>query len=246
MLYMADITSDFATLGKAAGNCGSDLQRIMVEGTHLFPCVPGHEFSGEIVESGNKVGSFKIRDRVTVYPLIPCMRCEWCLEGEYNLCEDYDYLGSRSDGAFAEYVKVPASNLIKLPRQVDFEETALIDPTSCAINAAELSQIKVGDVVVVIGAGPVGCLNVEASRAFGAKKIILVQRSLSRLKEAEFTGADVYISPLKEDIVERVIQETGGRGADVVIVACGSGQAQEEALKMVARRGKCKFIWRPA
>lgn len=113
---------------KAAGNCGSDLQRIMVEGTHVFPCVPGHEFSGEIAEIGNKVDSFKIGDKVTAYPLISCMRCEWCQQGEYNLCEDYDYLGSRCDGAFAEYVKVPDSNLIKLPRPIDFEEAAMIDP----------------------------------------------------------------------------------------------------------------------
>ena len=233
---------------KACAICGTDVKMYRFGySAAKFPVIPGHELAGIVAQTGENTQGYQEGDRVAVAPNIPCGRCLYCQRGMQTSCEKLQTIGIHRDGGFAQYVTIPAQAVeagcvIHIPEGISFEEAALIDPASCAINAAELSRIKVGDVVVIIGAGPLGCLNVEVSRAFGAEKIILVQKSLVRLKEAEFTGADVYISPLKEDVVERVIQETEGRGADVVIVACGSGQAQEEALKMVARRGNVNLF----
>jgi len=233
---------------KACAICGTDVKMYRYGySAAKLPLIPGHELAGTITEVGENTQGYQEGDRVVVAPNIPCGKCFYCQRGMQTSCEKLQTIGIHRDGGFAQYVAIPAQAVeegcvMHIPEGISFEEAALIDPASCAINAAELSQIKVGDVVVVIGAGPLGCLNVEVSRVFGAKKIILVQRSLSRLKEAEFTAADVYISPLKEDIVERVMKETKARGADVVIVACGSGKAQEEALKMVARRGNVNLF----
>jgi len=209
--------------------------------------IPGHELAGTIAEVGENIQGYREGERVVVAPNIPCGTCFYCQRGMQTSCDRLQTMGIHRDGGFAQYVMIPPQAVkqgcvISIPKGISFEEAALTEPTSCAINACELSRVKVGDVVVVIGAGPVGCLNVEVCRAFGAQKIILVQRSLPRLKQAKFTGADVYVSPLKEDVVKRIMQETGGRGADVVIVACGSGEAQEQALGMVAKRGNVNLF----
>ncbi len=233
---------------KACAICGTDVKMYRFGySAAKFPLIPGHELAGTIAEVGEGIQGYREGERVVVAPNIPCGRCFYCQRGMQTSCQKLQTIGIHRDGGFAQYVAIPAQAVeqgcvMHIPEGISFEEAALIDPASCAINAAELSRVKVGDVVVVIGAGPVGCLNVEVSRAFGAEKIILVQRSLPRLKEAEFTAADVYTSPLKEDMVERVMQETEARGADVVIVACGSGQVQEEALKIVARRGNVNLF----
>lgn len=202
----------------------------------------GHGFKED--ERGH---GFQKGDRVTVNPNIPCGTCYYCQRGLQTACDNLQIIGVHRDGGFARYVMVPAQAVnqgcvLRIPEGVSFEEAALIDPASCAINACELSGIKAGDIVVVIGAGPAGCLNVEVSKAFGAQKTILVQRSPKRLKQAEFSGADVYINSSKEDPIGRIQQETEGRGADAVIVACASGEAQEQAVKMVAKRGNVNLF----
>jgi len=228
--------------------CGTDVKmyRFGYSAAKL-PLIPGHELAGTIARVGEGIQGHREGERVVVAPNIPCGTCFYCQRGMQTSCEKLQTIGVHRDGGFAQYVMIPAlavrqGCVIPVPEDISFEEAALIDPASCAINACELSRVKVGDVVVVIGAGPAGCLNVEVSRAFGAQKIILVQRSLPRLKQAEFTRADVYVSPLREDVVKRVMQETGGKGADVVIVACGSGEAQEQALEMVAKRGNVNLF----
>jgi len=228
--------------------CGTDVKMYKYGySAAKFPLIPGHELAGTIAQVGEGIQGYREGERVVVAPNIPCGTCFYCERGMQTSCDRLQTIGVHRDGGFAQYVMIPLQAVkqrcvIPIPEGVSFEEAALIDPASCAINACELSRVKVGDVVVVIGAGPVGCLNAEVCRAFGAQKIILVQRSLPRLKQAEFTGADVYISPLREDVVERVMQETGGRGADVVIVACGSGEVQEQALEIVAKRGNVNLF----
>lgn len=230
---------------KAAGNCGSDLQRIMVEGTHTFPCVPGHEFSGEIVKLGNKVDSFKVGDRVTAYPLIPCRRCEWCRQGEYNLCEDYDYLGSRSDGAFAEYVKVPARNLMLLPKEVDFEEAAMTDPACVALHGIKRAGgIRMGQSVAILGTGPIGMLACQWVKAMGAGKIIATDIVEDKLKIVRDFGVDSCINAKKEDVVEKVIEETKGKGVDLVMETAGSLATQRASFLIAAKRGRIIHIGR--
>ena len=228
--------------------CGTDVKMYKYGySAAKLPLIPGHELAGTIAQVGEGIQGYREGERVVIAPNIPCGTCFYCERGMQTSCDRLQTIGVHRDGGFAQYVMIPLQAVkqrcvIPILKGVSFEEAALIDPASCAINACELSRVKVGDVVVVIGAGPVGCLNVEVCRAFGAQKIILVQRSLPRLKQAEFTGANVYISPLREDVVERVMQETGGRGADVVIVACGSGEAQQQALEIVAKRGNVNLF----
>ncbi len=212
-----------------------------------LPLIPGHELAGTIVQTGAHELGYQKGERVTLNPNIPCGVCHYCQRGMQTACDNLRIIGVHCDGGFAQRLMVPAQAInqgcvLHIPEDVTFEEAALIDPASCAINACELSGVKPEDVVVVIGAGPAGCLNIEASRAFGAHKIILVQRSPKRLKKALFTEADVYINSSQEDAVERVLEETGGRGADVVIVACASVEAQKQAMSMVAKRGNVNLF----
>jgi L-iditol 2-dehydrogenase len=230
---------------KAAGNCGSDLQRIMTEGTYSFPCVPGHEFSGVIAETGKDVADFKPDDRVTVAPLIPCMKCEWCLQGQYNLCEDYDYLGSRSDGAFAEYVKAPAANLVKLPNEVGFEDGSVTDPAAVALHAIKRGGgVAPGETVVVLGAGPIGMLACQWSALMGAGKVIATDVFDEKLETVLGLGADISINSKNEDVVSRIIEETGAKGADVIIETAGSIETHRQSLLAARKRGRIIHIGR--
>lgn len=119
----------------AAGICGSDIPRIYDTGAHRMPLIPGHEFAGEVTETGEGVDGSWAGKRVGVFPLIPCRKCSQCKAGRYELCREYDYIGSRRDGAFAEYVTVPAANLIELPDKVSFEEAAMLEPMAVAVHA---------------------------------------------------------------------------------------------------------------
>jgi len=229
---------------RAAGNCGSDLQRIMVKGTYHFPCIPGHEFSGEIVEIGSKVKSFNVGDAVTAAPLIPCRCCRWCQVGEYNLCESYDYLGSRSDGAFAEYVKVPAENLFRIPEGVDFEEAANTDPICVALHGIRRSGgINPGDTVVILGAGPIGMYACQWAKILGASKVIAVDVIPKKLEICHDLGVDATINAIEEDVVSRCREETDG-GADLVMETAGTLATQQQSLLIPRKRGRVVSIGR--
>ncbi len=230
---------------KAAGNCGSDLKRIMVEGTHVFPCIPGHEFSGEVVEVGAEVSSHRVGDRVTAAPLLPCFKCEWCHAGQYNLCEDYDYLGSRSDGAFADYVKVPEFNLVQLPPTVSFEAAAMTDPAGVALHAIRRAGgIDPGQVVVVLGAGPIGMFACQWASVMGAGKVIATDILKEKLTVAHQLGVDVCIDSSKEDVVARIMKETNSKGADLLIETAGSVETHRQALLAARKRGTIVHIGR--
>ena len=228
--------------------CGTDVKMHRYGyAAALLPLIPGHELAGNIVQSGAVEAGYAVGDRVTINPNIPCGTCFYCTRGLRTACDNLSIIGVHRNGGFAKYVVVPQQAVkqgcvFHIPEHVSFEEAALIDPASCAINAAELSSITPGDVVVIIGAGPAGCLNTEVSRARGASKIILMQRSPRRLEQAIFTEADVFVNTSEEDAVNRVLAETDGRGADVVIVACASTEAQEQSVKMVAKRGNINLF----
>ena len=228
--------------------CGTDVKMHRYGYTAVeLPFIPGHELAGTIVQSDAVERGYKVGDRVTVNPNIPCGSCFYCSRGLQTACDNLSIIGVHRNGGFAKYVDVPAQSVnqgcvFHIPDQVSFEEAALIDPASCAVNSAELSSVKPGDVVVIVGAGPAGCFNAEVCRARGASKIILLQQSPRRLEQAHFTGADVYVNTSREDGVERVLAETDGRGADAVIIACASTEAQEQSVKMVAKRGNINLF----
>lgn len=140
----------------ACGVCGSDLPRILTQGTYHFPTIPGHEFGGEVVAIGSCVKQNLLHKNVAVIPLIPCRTCKSCEVGDFAQCENYDFLGSRSDGGFAEYVKVPEENLVIMPDQVKPETAAFLEPISVALHVVSNTGVNFGDDVVVFGLGAIG------------------------------------------------------------------------------------------
>lgn len=190
---------------------------------------------------------FSVGMRVAVAPNIPCGVCSYCRDGLQTACDSLVTIGVQRDGGFAELMALPASAVeagcvFPIPDGVPSESAALIDPASCAVNACEISRVKPGDTVAVLGAGPAGCLCLEVSRAFGATTTMLIQRSPDRLAGARFTNADIFIDSSREDPLTRVREVTNGRGADVVVVACGVAEAQEQAMQMVAKRGSVNLF----
>lgn len=227
---------------KAVGLCGSDIPRALTYGAHVSPITIGHEFSGIIEAVGDDVKDFKVGDRVVVPPLIPCGKCEWCQKGIYSLCEDYDYYGSRRDGALAEYVSVKESNLLKVPDNVTYEDAATLDPAANAYHALMRGQFKEGDTVVVVGTGPIGLFAAQYAKINGAKKVIAVDVWDEKLDIAKKVGADAVINSLKEDAVARVMEETDGHGGDIVIDFSGAPVAQKQCILMADKMGKVVFL----
>lgn len=220
----------------AVGICGSDIPRINQYGAYISPITPGHEFSGRIVETGSKMKDFKVGDRVTVPPLLPCFKCEFCEQGHYSLCKDYKYFGSRNDGAFAQYLAVPEVNLLKIADNVSYEAAATTDPLANALHAIKRSGFKPGDKVCVVGVGAIGLYAVQYMKAKGATVAVAVDVDERKLEAARNCGADVTVDGRAEDVVDQIIKATDG-GADVCIDASGFPPAQHNAIMATAKHG---------
>ena len=233
---------------KACAVCGSDI-RIFHHGNSRVkpPQILGHEISGEVCKAGKNVTKFKVGDRVAIGADVPCGECAFCEAGIGNNCQINYAMGYQFAGGFAEYVLlnktvVNYGPVHKIPDHVSFEEAALAEPLGCVLNALELSQIKLGDTVVIIGAGPIGCMIIPVAYLQGATKVIVVQRSRPRLEAAKQFGADAYICSGEEDAIQRVLEETGGLGADVVITANPSPQTHADALYMAKNRARINLF----
>lgn len=232
----------------ACAVCGSDIRMLHHGNPRLKPpAIMGHESSGEVVSVGKSVTKFAVGDRVAIGADVPCGECAFCEAGIGNNCQINYAMGYQFSGSFAEYVLLnrivvnygPAH---KIPAHISFEEAALAEPLGCVLNALELSPIKLGDTVVIIGAGPIGCMIIEVAKKMGAGKVIVVQRSRPRLENAKRFGAHVYICSAEEDAVARVKEETGGLGADVILTACPSPEAQIDAINMAKNRAWVNFF----
>lgn len=223
--------------------CGSDV-RILHHGNPrvIPPTIIGHETAGVVVKAGKKVTRVKEGDRVALGADVPCGQCSWCRNGLGNNCSINYAVGYQIPGAFAEFMKLPQLLLKEGPvvpfsETLPFEEAALAEPLGCAINGLELVNISLGKSIVIIGLGPIGCMMIDLARIMGATKVICVQRSKKRMEIARFYDADVYLSSEDDDIVARCLEETGGEGPDIVVTTCGSVEAHEQAIEMVAHRG---------
>jgi L-iditol 2-dehydrogenase len=224
---------------KAATTCGTDVkiyQRGYVEKIIKLPTIFGHEWAGEVVEVGEDLDWPKKGMRVRAGNSAPCLHCNMCQKGKYNLCENMIWLW----GAYAEYIKVPARtvlvNMQEIPSHVSFEEAAITEPLACVLHGVEEANVKLGDTVAVIGAGPIGLLHLLTVKKMGAEKIVMIDLVDERLNVAKELGADETINAGKENSVEKVQQLTGGYGADIVIEAIGSPVTWEQALRL-ARKG---------
>jgi L-iditol 2-dehydrogenase len=227
--------------------CGTDVKIAHSGHPNMSaPQVMGHEIAGDVVEVGADVAGFAIGDRVQVIAAIPDGTCEECLRGHPAVCEHQVSMGYQFPGGFAEYLIVPhevlrVDGLNRIPENVSYAEASLTEPLACVLNGQELARVGEGDTVVVVGAGPIGCLHVRLARARGAALVILVELNAARLAAAAaLVHPDVAIAG--DDPVGAVLEATGGRGADVVITAAASGIAQEQGLLMLARRGRLSLF----
>jgi L-iditol 2-dehydrogenase len=228
--------------------CGSDVRTFRHGARNIDkPVVLGHELSGTIVETGAAVTRYREGQRVAVAPAIPCGDCRYCRRGAETMCEGLRSIGYQFDGGLAQFMAVPASAVRAgcvnvLPDGLSFDEAALAEPLACVINAQELLRVGDGDSVVVLGAGPIGCLHTGLARVRGAAKVILVDLRAERLQLAAAFSPDVLIDAAQEDVQARVLEETDGAGASVVIVAAPAHQAQEQSIRLAARRGRINFF----
>lgn len=229
---------------KAAGICGSDIPRIMVTGAYHHPLIPGHEFAGEVASVGEGVKEELIGMRVTVYPLIPCNSCQWCKKGLYNLCENYDYMGSRRDGAFAEYICVPTSNLICIPKNIPFEHAALTEPAAVALHGLKNAKIRNGDNVVIFGAGPIGLIICQIARLLGADSIWIVDVIDKKLDIAKKYGWAETINASEVNVIEEVFSKLP-HGAELVIDTSGASNALYQAITITRKHGRILLVGNP-
>lgn len=234
----------------ATSICGTDL-RIFRNGHFKIPQgqkrVLGHELTGQIVEAGSAVKGFRKGMRIAMAPNIGCGHCDQCVQGMINMCPDYGAFGITIDGGFEEYVLIPKSavshgNVIEIPDGVSYEEAALAEPLSCVYNSYRRLNTRPGDTVLVIGAGPIGALHTALHRLAGGIKLMVADLSETRLEAVRAFGADILINSAKQDLSEAVKEHTGGKGADVVIVAASVASLQQQALELAGRNGRICFF----
>lgn len=226
----------------ACGVCGSDIPRVNTYGAHIAPLTIGHEFSARVEQVGKNIKNFKVGDRVTVPPLMPCYQCEWCEKGLYSLCENYDYFGSRRDGAMAEYVCAPEANLLKLPDNVDYIDAATTDPCANAIHGLCQARVQEGDTVCIYGAGPIGLFAIQCAKVFGAKTVIAIDLGDRKLSIAKECGADHIIDSKEQDAVAAIREITNGEMADVVVDFTGAPPAQLNAINSAGKMGRVALV----
>ena len=237
----------------AAGICGSDIPRAYTDGAHNMPIIPGHEFAGIVEEVGEDLSSALIGRRVGVFPLIPCKKCTCCKTRKYEMCRDYDYLGSRSNGAFAEYVVVPEWNLIGLPDEVSFEAAAMLEPMAVAVHAIRQLDLPLrtlpdqGPRVAVIGLGTIGTLVAAFLYDRGYRDLLVIGNKDFQKKTLKGIGIaeENYCDIRTDDAGRFIMDRTNGAGADAFFECVGSSEAAMVAIDNAAPSGKVCFVGNP-
>jgi L-iditol 2-dehydrogenase/galactitol-1-phosphate 5-dehydrogenase len=225
----------------AAGICGSDIGRGFGNGAYHYPLVMGHEFSA-IVEEAPSGGRIAPGTLCAVYPLLPCGKCHACAKGWIHLCEHYDYFGSRRDGAFAEYLYVPESNLLPVSGSVSAEEAAMVEPAAVAHRGTHGFDVDEGFGAFVIGGGPIGILAAQWLRIRGAGKVVVGDVDAAKLEFARKLGFEA----VDTSGFNHGTHGIHGSGFDVVVEACGRASTRELAFDCCARKGIVSFIGNPA
>lgn len=229
------------------GVCNSDIPRFFGKGPYSLPLVCGHEFSGIVDRLGDGVTQFQEGDRVAVFPLLWCGKCVSCERGIYAQCLHYNYLGSRSNGAMAQYVVAPERNLLRIPDSLSLEEGALIEPAAVALHALRgAGGCGVGESVVIFGAGPIGIMAAQWARAMGAAQVIIADPVTRKLELAAQLGFKHGIDPCQHDAVSMIEELTEGLGAGICIDAAGVPMALTQAMRAVRHGGRVVILGNPS
>lgn len=223
----------------SAGVCGSDFDRIMKTGTYHFPTIPGHEFAGEVMDPGDS--EFEKGERVCAVPLIPCFTCKMCQQGHFGQCEQYDFLGSRRDGGFAEYVSVPCNHLLRLPENVEYSGAAITEPAAVSLHGLFLAGLAAGQSLTVFGCGTLGLLCIQLAKVMGVINIAAIDISESKLERAKALGADVCFNSSKKDW-KIAFAKAFSDGCDVAAETAGTPLTQMEIIGLVKKAGTVVYL----
>ena len=233
---------------EAVGICGSDIPRIFYNGAHRMPLIPGHEFAGTVVEAGRGVSDRWMGKRVGIFPLIPCMECPQCRKKQYEMCQNYNYLGSRADGGFAEYVAVPEWNLLELSDEVSFEQAAMLEPASVAMHAIRSMAVEPGEQVAVCGLGTIGLLAAMHLKGMGVEKVYVLGNKDAQRRMAERLGIEEsdFCDTRAMGVRNWIADKTGGEGVDVFFECIGKNESVTLGLDVAAAGGRVMLVGNPA
>ncbi len=233
---------------KAVGICGSDVPRVYETGAHKMPLIPGHEFSGEVAGVGSEADGAFVGKRVAVFPKIACKKCKYCTLGHPEMCEDYDYVGSRRDGAFAEYVTVPAENLLELPDGVSFEEAAMMEPMAVAAHAVRKATGEKNTQnknIAVCGLGTIGLLLIMFLKEAGYKNIYAIGNKDSQKHRIAELGIpeEFFCDCTKTDALAWLNEKTGG--VDLFFECVGKNETVSLGIDALAPAGNLILVGNP-
>jgi L-iditol 2-dehydrogenase len=233
---------------EACGICGSDVHGYDgSSGRRIPPIVMGHEAAGVVASVGGTVRGFAPGDRVTFDSTVYCGVCDYCLRGEVNLCDNRQVVGVscgdyRREGAFAEYVRVPKHIVYKLPEGLSFAEAAMLEAVSVALHAVRVSALRGGERALVVGAGMIGLLTLQAAKAAGCSQVIIADVDATRLDLARKVGADIVVHASGAELLSQVLARTDGKGVDVAFEAVGRNETVAVALDAVRKGGTVTLI----
>jgi len=228
---------------RSVGICGSEVEAFF--GRHPFrkaPVVTGHEMSGVITKLGKGVTELNVGERVTIEPQVSCASCIHCRSGKHNLCRNRIMLGTEKwPGPFGEFIKAPASKVIRVPEGITFDEGALVEPLAVGVHSIRKTRLAPGESLILFGAGTIGLCTLVAARAMGIKEIVITDISEAKLKMGQRMGASHVLNAEHPDLLER-IQQIFPEGADGAIVATGAGKAYQASARAVKRDGRIGVV----
>lgn len=227
------------------GICGSDIPRVNGDAAHYYPIILGHEFSGEVVGIGEEVTSLKLGDRVAGAPLLPCLKCEQCQNGDYALCASYSFIGSRRSGSFAEYVVIPEKNAIRFDSSIPFMKGAFFEPVTVALHGIRRLDFKPGSSVAVLGVGNIGFFTMQWLKVLGAGHVTVFDVNEERLQLAKRFGADECINSSEENFLDQLKGEEEARRFDFVYETAGNTATIKIAFELVKKKGAVCMIGTP-
>ncbi|MGZ8887044.1 MAG: alcohol dehydrogenase catalytic domain-containing protein [Nitrososphaeraceae archaeon] len=241
---------------KACAICGTDIKLDKGSGTKLtklgiknmiFPRITGHEISGIIEDKGKKVKGIEAGDRVNITPVIPCLKCSYCKVGRFEMCDNKIIFGFDIDGGFAEYIRIPeiaikADCINKITSKLSFEEATFAEPLAVVLNSQERSKIKTGDSILIIGAGPIGILQIQIAQYNKASKIIVAEIFEERLNFAKKFNPDALINSKNDNIIDAIFNLTRGDGVDVVMVCASDKNMFVQSLKITKKLGRINYF----